>query len=221
MISTPMAQEYIAALACPQCEGGLILTKEKILFCHPCLLGFKITKNVADLRLASAISFKKQKTEQKQSVNAVFIPLTEKAQSTNESFCISHSTCVFIGRDFSQQNPNISTANHVHSISLTEDIKKLVHKYLPPNKQPASLMALHVQNQEFLGQCKRNPDILLNDSALSKAHTLIYQDDKGVWALDLISKSGTYINGKEIEYSQIHHDDVLSVGQTSLRVRFL
>ena len=221
MISTPIAQEYIAALACPQCEGSLILTKEKILFCHPCLLGFKITKDVADLRLASAISFKKQKAEQKQSVNAVFIPLTEKAQSTNESFCVSHNTCVFIGRDFSQQTADVVVTAQGHSISLTEDTKKLVHKYLPQNKQAASLVSLHSQNQELLGQCKRNPDILLNDSALSKAHTLIYQDDKGVWALDLISKSGTYINGKEIEYSQIHHDDVLSVGQTSLRVRFL
>lgn len=61
----------------------------------------------------------------------------------------------------------------------------------------------------------RSSDIVVSDPAVSRNHCVLFRRIEGWFISDVESKSGTYINGKEIEdRTQVLIDDVITVGNS-------
>ena len=63
-----------------------------------------------------------------------------------------------------------------------------------------------------LGRAK-NCDIVLASSLASRAHAVISRRKKGWFITDTDSKTGTFVNGEQIEgATRLFHDDIISIG---------
>lgn len=63
-----------------------------------------------------------------------------------------------------------------------------------------------------LGRAK-NCDIVLASALASRAHAVISRRKKGWFITDTDSKTGTFVNGEQIEgATRIYHDDIISIG---------
>ena len=82
---------------------------------------------------------------------------------------------------------------------IDSDHEKLIEKYLDQGKPKSQSPKKEAISPRFLGDYVRDADFLIDDSAISRTHIILYQDDENVRILDLVSKNGTYVNGKEIE----------------------
>jgi len=59
---------------------------------------------------------------------------------------------------------------------------------------------------------KHGNDIQLNDLTISGRHTLITKVRDNIFIDDLGSTNGTLLNGARVAKSQLHHSDVIQVG---------
>jgi len=59
---------------------------------------------------------------------------------------------------------------------------------------------------------KHGNDIQLNDLTISGRHTLITKVSENIFIDDLGSTNGTLLNGARVAKSQLHHSDVIQVG---------
>jgi len=57
------------------------------------------------------------------------------------------------------------------------------------------------------------------DPRVSPAHVALVNDGTKIIALDLITQSGTKLNGLKLEYETLHHGDVIEVASWSFQVR--
>ncbi|WP_169748302.1 FHA domain-containing protein [Xenophilus azovorans] len=60
-------------------------------------------------------------------------------------------------------------------------------------------------------------DLPLDAPLVSRVHALISLRDEGVYLSDLDSSNGTHVNGRRIERCQLHHRDVIRVGDVDMR----
>lgn len=218
-------QTYLEISACPTCHSKLILTKEQILFCQQCLLGFRINDEVPDLRLEQAIHFRKKQSNSASSVSALFTVLS--GDRKNHTFEVKLGHCAVLCR-VPDENFNADTTfvgsldEEVQNtrIPLAQKTKKLIEKTLSVASVSLDLKA-QVKPEALLGGFIRDTDFLLDDADISKTHALIYQNNEGVWLLDLVSQNGTFVNGKEVELQKLKSNDVISLGAESLRVNFI
>jgi len=102
------------------------------------------------------------------------------------------------------------------ALSIDENTKALILKYISRQFKKSSPDSIHKQNNEQLGLFKRASDIVLTDHSLSRLHAMILADETGVGILDLVSKNGTYVNGEEVESRLIHKGDVIDMGETKI-----
>lgn len=226
-MSLAVMREYMGDLACPSCLSYKLLpTKENIIICQGCLMGYKTSQGIPDFRLENAISFKKRLSQVKSGVNAVMTVLM--GDQKNESFEIKLGHCVVVGRlnqnqdDFDMTMVGGLTSNGASYSQLDSSNQKLVEKYL--SKQSQSFRAGNRDDvlkghQKFLGNFVRQPDLLLKDGAVSRSHAIIYQDERGVHVIDLLSKNGTYVNSQEVERATLQNNDILSMGNISIRLQ--
>ena len=73
--------------------------------------------------------------------------------------------------------------------------------------------------QMSLGRAHSNQLCYPEDASLSRRHLLIGNDAEGVWAEDLGSKNGTYLNDLQLERETETHlkdDDLIRIGETLL-----
>lgn len=70
-----------------------------------------------------------------------------------------------------------------------------------------------------IGRGGRN-DIALDDSAASRDHAVIVQQDGDFYIQDLGSANGTLVNGEEITRHRLRDEDEVTVGRTALRFKF-
>lgn len=68
-----------------------------------------------------------------------------------------------------------------------------------------------------LGRAKDNT-ITVSGKAVSSHHALIRATDNGLFAIDLDSTNGTYVNGKPTTESLLGRGDILTLGTTSIRI---
>jgi pSer/pThr/pTyr-binding forkhead associated (FHA) protein len=59
-------------------------------------------------------------------------------------------------------------------------------------------------------------DIQLEDQGVSRRHAIVMQRRGSVRILDDRSSNGTYVNGRRIVEAELHHGDVVVLGQTVL-----
>jgi pSer/pThr/pTyr-binding forkhead associated (FHA) protein len=63
-------------------------------------------------------------------------------------------------------------------------------------------------------QCK----VRLSNVSVSRFHCSIVSTPRGVWVVDLFSRSGTYVNRQRVQYAQLSNGDYLQVGKVLFRV---
>lgn len=225
-----LSQEYFEALSCPACGvRRLLLTKEKIIICQSCLNGYKIQGDVPNFRLEFAISFRKKIKEQICGVNVLFTLLT--GGQKNQSCAVKIGHCVVFGRLVKKDDvedltvvskpPSVVAYNQIDPESYRVIEQFMTHRKGfsgGQNQTEASLFDL--QNRNHLGSFVRDPDFLVDDASVSRTHAVVYQDEKGVHLLDLVSKNGSFVNGKEVEQQGLKDNDIINLGQASVRVSF-
>lgn len=227
-MTASLPKEAVEAFACPTCQGQLVLTQERFYFCRHCLLGFRVHGDVPDLGLSRAVSFKKMFAARRGGARALLSVVVGKA--INPALIVMPGHCVVVGR-VSAEDMDLTVVGRVPSgmavpsavvaslpVALDDHSRKLVEKYLSKNAKKTRLPADPVGSTSIVSDFKRDPDFLLEDAAVSRRHALIYQDVEGLWILDLVSKNGSFVNGKEVENQRLKNNDVVSIGSVSLRV---
>lgn len=214
-----IAKSLKEVIACPSCVGQLILTQEGVLVCPSCLLGYRVFGDIPDLALSRAISLKKQNLQDSSGWRAVFQVVVGNKQTPLELF---PGHCVILGRALSADPAGEVTviARQRSTSEIDSHTLKLIEKYLTRHhdKAPSIFRETLSTAPGLLGDFKRDADYLLDDAVISKRHALLYHDEQGVCVVDLVSKNGTYLNGREIEHTRLRHHDILSLGGTSLRM---
>lgn len=219
-------QSYLEAIACPSCHSKLLLTKEQILLCQPCLLGFRLNGEVPDLRLDQAIHFRKAAGRKNDRASALFTVLT--GDKKNHTFEVRLGACTVLCRtplkDFEADTTFVGKLDEeIENTRIALDGKslRLVEKSLLQASELLDVSPNNSQPQSLLGGFVRDVDFLIDDSKVSKTHAVIFQNKEAVWLLDLVSDTGTFLNGKEIEQAKLKTNDIISVGTVSLRVNFI
>jgi pSer/pThr/pTyr-binding forkhead associated (FHA) protein len=59
-------------------------------------------------------------------------------------------------------------------------------------------------------------DVRFDDTTVSRRHALIVSQANGVRILDDRSLNGVYVNGKRVEWSELHEGDVITIGRHQL-----
>lgn len=216
-----LKKELFECLACPSCAGQIVETKERVLVCPACLLGFRVYEGVPDLSLERAISLRKTALKENESRRAIFQIVVGLKHAPLE---LRPGHCVILGRFLLGDNQTDATivARHRSTGEIDPHTLKLIEKYLTRGKDKDVLLRETLSSVPgLLGDFKRDADYLLDDSIISRRHALLYYDEKGLWVVDLVSKNGTYVNGKEIEHAKLRHNDILSLGGVSLRLAIL
>lgn len=227
----PEVSSFLSALSCPACESGrLVLTKEMIVLCQACLNGYRMVGDVPDLRLSHAIPFKKRVEDGgKKGVHVVLTVLI--GDNKNTSFEVPMDHCAVVGRQVSQdfqleytqvlqladvpERPTRTSFVHIDS-----NTQKLVDQVLSKSGRKAVFSIHQPAVVSEIGGFQRDPDFLVKEVSVSKAHALFYQNVEGVHVIDLLSKNGTFVNGQEVEATKLKNNDVISLGTLSLRVNF-
>lgn len=217
MVSTAL-KEYFDALCCPTCQGEVILTKERIIFCQNCLVGYRAVGNVPDLRPEHAISFRKSSATPGR--NAVLSVVLGEALSRSLTLEPGHGA--ILGRSAQDDGEDITIAGRASMDALDGHTQKLIDSVLARKGRKSALpFDLGPSGKSHLGDFKRDPDFVFFDASVSRQHAVVYHDRDGLWVLDLVSKNGTFVNGREVENAKLKNNDVLSLGQVSLKIGLL
>lgn len=211
-------------VACPQCQSRVILTKEKILFCPTCCVGYPLIGEIPDFREAHAIDFKKSVDTAR--LGAVVTLSIQGGKTANQNHEIKKQHAIVFGRAVRLDLDSDITyvgLNETAPIPLHHHSQQLIEKFLLHSSfGEAGVQA--AQNipyslHQFLGGFHRDADVLLDDKSVSRAHAIFYRDDENLWVLDLLSKNGTYVNGHEVERTKLKHGDMVSVGTVGVKVQ--
>jgi uncharacterized protein YbaR (Trm112 family) len=215
---SPALKDYFDALCCPTCQGGLLLTKERIVFCQTCLVGYRAVGNIPDLRVEQAISFRKSVNVSGHTVllNVIL------GEALTRSLTLSSGHGVLLGRAAQEDGDDVTMAGRVGMESLDAHTKKLIDSVLTCKGRSNFLpYDLGPNGKSHLGDFRRDADFVFFDVSVSRQHAVVYHGHDGVWVLDLVSKNGTFVNGREVENAKLKNNDVLSLGQVSLKVGLL
>ena len=67
---------------------------------------------------------------------------------------------------------------------------------------------------------RRGPDILLDDSKVSRTHCMLFVDEQGASVVDLLSTNGVLVNGQKVSEADLREGDIVHVGKSRCVVRF-
>jgi hypothetical protein len=127
-------------------------------------------------------------------------------------FYLEYGTCKVVGRP--PADSNRTTVMHIDTpLMLDESTKGLVHQYI--QKHFSQLQSSPMAGNE-LGRFRRTSDIMLDDGAVSRLHAMVFFDGHMVGVLDLVSKNGTYVNGREVESHVLAVGDMIEIGDTKI-----
>jgi hypothetical protein len=135
-----------------------------------------------------------------------------KGRDVGRSVVVNVGHCVMLGR-----SPDISGATGMitqHSLTrLDDEDNKTVARHLKiraPLKEGA---------RALLTSFDRDPDVGLQDDAVSSRHMMIFVDEAGVSLLDVASTNGTFVNGRRVTEAELTLGDLVRVGETRIEVR--
>ena len=205
------SQEYLNIVVCPKCAGNLFYTREKVLLCPRCRVCYPVKDGVPQLSIDLSIPISGEgKMVQKPEVAFFTI---EKGPQAGDTFTLDKNTCKAIGRKVEDLLETKVIAHSDLAISLDDQTQKIVKNYLK-KKHPAKIKE---EEQTELGHFKRLTDLILHDPGVSRLHAMLFYDDNGVGLLDLLSRNGTYVNGKEVEACHIKPGDEITIGDTKFK----
>ena len=172
-------------------------------------------------------------------VSALFT--VDKGKDSGLQFRLKRGSCKAIGRKVEDASQTL-VFNADFTMTLDDHTKKLISNYLSkttgqkkkkgPEKEESVLGGRGGQpglegqpgglgGRPGLGGFKRLPDLILNDPAASRLHAMVFYDDEGqTGILDLVSKNGTFVNGREVETCLLKEGDEVAIGATKIIVSF-
>lgn len=203
-----MIETMLEYLVCPQCRGDLRYTKEQLLVCVPCRLCFPIENNVPELNLKAAMTLTAEGKVVPRKTSAVFT--LESGEEAGLEIRLELGTCKAIGRRL-DDGMQTQTFNIDFTMTLDEPTKKIIKTYF--SKQKGKEEETDAGELGF----RRLPDLILNDAGVSRLHAMIFHHQKGAGILDLVSRNGTFVNGKEIEAAYLKAEDKIQIGTTTIR----
>lgn len=216
------ALDFLEGVACPTCQGKVVRTREGVLFCQICCVGYPTHGEVPDFRQSSAIDFKKLIRQNRSSgVTAKIQCLGSVFKKTDSKISeLKVEQCLLVGRAvFLEPDSDITFVGvpQEHKVSLGNETRQLIEQYLViEGKAVSDIPPLHPH--QYLGHYSRVDDLLIDDKSVSRAHAVFYNAPDGLWVLDLVSKNGTYVGGREVEHIKLKHNDVITLGSVNFRV---
>ncbi|MDM0039939.1 FHA domain-containing protein [Variovorax sp. J22G21] len=60
-------------------------------------------------------------------------------------------------------------------------------------------------------------DVQILRPRVSRHHAELSVEDDGTWLRDLGSSNGTFVNGRQVQRQELHHGDVIRVGDCDIR----
>lgn len=207
-------RKFLDLLVCPQCKGPLIAVENgQALACKGCQLKYPVRDGMPVMLVEEALSMKPGARPGLGSA-----PLATSKVATFSivggpnkglSFHLEKFTCKVIGRAMS--DPNKTAMFNVDvSLALDEGTKGLIQHYISRQFKDAK------SGTGETGSFKRTSDVILDDMAISRLHSMFFYGDAGVGVLDLVSKNGTFVNGEEIESRILKKGDAIELGETKI-----
>ena len=83
---------------------------------------------------------------------------------------------------------------------------------------PTAGATLTIDEKGLIVGSSSDCDVTLVDSTVSRRHLKLGRTDKGVWANDLNSRNGIFLNGVRVEGLLVRREALITVGKTVLRV---
>jgi uncharacterized protein YbaR (Trm112 family) len=204
-------------LVCPKCKGQLTdADSGSVLSCPKCSLKYPVRDGVPVMLVEEALDTRTgtHGFEDRSKVPAASFKVIA-GPDAGFVFHLERGTCRALGRTGADVNKT-AVFNVDLAMELDEGTKRLVLEYI--SKQFRRGNGTQAKG-ESLGNFRRMPDVALTDSSLSRLHAMIFYDVAGIGVLDLVSKNGTYVNGKEIESMILNKGDVLEMGES--RISFI
>ena len=204
-----MDSDLLDILVCPKCKGKLQkVEREKTLVCAVCQIKYPIRDNIPSMGVADAYDIRAKIHSDEKMPKAKFRVVD--GADINLAFDLEKGTCRAIGR--ASGDPNKTSVFRVDlALEMDENTKRLIMQYIRNQFHKSG----DVEGDGF-ADFKRVPDIVLTDNSLSRLHAMVFYDDAGVGILDLVSKNGTYVNGKEIESTLLKKGDAIELGETTI-----
>lgn len=207
-----LAPRLLNLVVCPRCHGKLQDDAKLRLKCPACQVSYPIRDNVPHLVTDEAQDARPGgKSAISVSQNAVRFR-EKRPNAAARTFYLESGTCKVIGRP--PGDPNKTTVMHIDlPLVLDEGTKGVVQQYI--QKQFGQL-AEDAATPTTIGHFRRTADIVLDDSAVSRLHAMVFYDGNIIGVLDLVSKNGTFVNGQEVESKILKLGDVVEIGDTKI-----
>lgn len=207
-----IAPRLLSFIVCPRCQGKLQDDGGQRLKCAACHLFFPVRDNVPHLVIDEAVDSRSGgKASDAPLQNAV--RFREKRQdATSRSFYLEQGTCKVIGRPAADASK--AAVMHMNQpLILDESTKGVIQHYI---RKQFSQLAETSSSHEEIGHFRRTTDIVIDDTAVSRLHAMIFYDGRTVGVLDLVSKNGTFVNGQEVESRLLKPGDIIEIGDTNI-----
>jgi len=200
-------QSLLDVLACPRCKGRLFLNARDFLCCASCQLAYPQREGIPDLTPESGLPILPDGRVVPQGTVATF-------QQGENSFYLESGSCRVIGRHL--DDPSQTQIFHVDfTMALDEQSKKLIGNYL--SRQTGKKKdKKNPDTATLFDEFKRLPDLILNDASVSRLHAMLFFDEMGVGVIDLLSRNGTRVNGREVETASLKPGDQLTLGAVNI-----
>ena len=213
-------QKLLDILVCPQCKGELALIEGGVnLLCERCKLKYPVRDSIPVMVVDEAVDLRKESERQISGASQEEMPIVmfriANGADQGMTFELTQGTCRAIGRAV-QDTQKTTVFNVDFALSLDESTKGLIMQYVGKQFRKTSSSVESVASVNQFGQFTRSPDIVLTDGSLSRLHAMLFYDVAGVGILDLVSKNGTFVNGKEVESRLLQKGDTIEVGETSI-----
>jgi hypothetical protein len=135
-----------------------------------------------------------------------------QGRDVGRSVVVNLGHCVMFGR-----SPDMTGATGMitqHSLfRLDDEDLRAVSRHLKIRAP------LHQGARALFTSFERDPDVGLQDDAVSGRHAMIFVDEGGISQLDMGSTNGSFVNGARITEAELQLGDLVRIGETRLDVR--
>lgn len=211
-----MDKQLLNMLVCPKCKGDVAIAEDgKDLHCDRCQFKYPVRNDIPYMLVEEAVDMRTGISAFESSFDKLprvnFRVLDGPDQ--NLTFELDTGTCRAIGR--ATADPKKTSVFNVDiALELDETTRRLVQQYVSRQFRKESKVDASAKGK--IGSFRRMPDIVLTDASLSRLHAMLFYDRVGIGILDLVSKNGTYVNGKEIESKLLSPGDTIEMGDTTI-----
>ncbi|MFH1873581.1 MAG: FHA domain-containing protein [Pseudomonadota bacterium] len=211
-------KQLLEILVCPQCKGELSQADAgKALLCDVCKFKYPIREDIPIMIAAQAIDLRKGDAKHKSAL--ADLPKVEfkiiAGSDKGLKFHLERGACRAIGRGEAQADRTM-IFNVDIALSIDESTKALILRYINKQFRNNFNSSIRKQEKDQLGFFSRGTDIVLTDHSLSRLHAMFFAAENAVGILDLVSKNGTFVNGKEIESQLLTKGDIIEMGETRI-----